>query len=55
MTLFLLPILFRLAEYKKKEFIENWIGNHANSITEEGITLLLEPTLLLNKNEGDEL
>lgn len=33
-----------LIEYSKDEFLKNWIGNNATETTEEGITLLLEPT-----------
>lgn len=33
-----------LLTYTKNEFIKNWIGNNADSTTEEGITLLLEST-----------
>ncbi|PQV48815.1 ATP-binding cassette subfamily B protein [Jejuia pallidilutea] len=31
--------------YKNDEFIKQWIGNNANELTEEGVVLLLEPTL----------
>jgi ATP-binding cassette, subfamily B, bacterial len=31
-----------LLTYAKQEFIDNWIGKHANETTEEGIVLLLE-------------
>lgn len=34
---------FGLLEYTKEEFIKHWIGNNANSTTEEGIVLLLDP------------
>lgn len=33
-----------LLKYNKQEFLKHWIGNNANDTTEEGITLLLEPT-----------
>lgn len=33
-----------LIKYSKKEFLECWIGNNTNDLTEEGIALLLEPT-----------
>lgn len=43
-----------LLKYTKQEFIDNWIGKHANEITEEGIVLLLEATpKLKEKEEGD--
>lgn len=35
---------FGLLEYTREEFIKHWIGNNADTTTEEGITLLLEPT-----------
>ncbi len=35
---------YGLIDYGTKEFIKFWIGNNANTITEEGIVLLLEPT-----------
>lgn len=40
--------------YSKKEFIQNWIGNHATEKTEEGICLLLEPTAKLQVQEDDD-
>jgi ATP-binding cassette subfamily B protein len=40
--------------YSKKEFIQNWIGKHANEKTEEGICLLLEPTAKLQVQEEDD-
>ncbi len=33
-----------LLKYDKREFLNNWIGADANSTTDEGIVLLLEPT-----------
>ena len=33
-----------LLEYTGEELLKHWIGNNANAKTEEGITLLLEPT-----------
>ena len=33
-----------LIEYTQEEFLKFWIGNNATETTEEGITLLLEPT-----------
>lgn len=44
-----------LLEYSKQEFIQNWIGNHATENSEEGLTLLLEPTPALQENEADDI
>ena len=44
-----------LLEYSKQEFIDNWIGKHANEKTEEGIVLLLEPTPKLSEKEDDDV
>jgi len=35
---------FGLLEYDESSFVKMWIGNNADETTEEGITLLLEPT-----------
>ncbi len=43
-----------LLEYDKQEFIDNWMGRHANETTEEGIVLLLEPTPRLDEKEEDD-
>jgi ATP-binding cassette subfamily B protein len=43
-----------LLTYKKQEFIDNWIGKHANHNTEEGLVLLLEPTPKINEIESDD-
>lgn len=43
-----------LLVYEKQEFIDNWIGKHANENTEEGIALLLEPTPRLQESEEDD-
>ncbi len=43
-----------LLEYSKVDFIKNWIGNSADSSTEEGIALLLELTPKLNQAEPDD-
>jgi len=43
-----------LLKYTQTEFIKNWIGNNADSSTEEGIALLLEPTPKLNQSEDDD-
>jgi ATP-binding cassette, subfamily B, bacterial len=44
-----------LLTYTKQEFIDNWIGKHANETTEEGIVLLLEPTVKLKEKEEDDV
>jgi ATP-binding cassette, subfamily B, bacterial len=44
-----------LLEYTHQSFINSWIGEHANETTEEGITLILEPTIRLNEKEEDDL
>lgn len=33
-----------LLKYTKEQFIKHWIGNNATEDTEEGVTLLIEPT-----------
>ena len=42
-----------LIEYNQKEFLKFWIGNNANEDTEEGIALLVEPTPIFRKAQGD--
>ena len=44
-----------LLTYAKQEFIDNWIGKQANETTEEGIVLLLEPTVKLKEKEEDDV
>ena len=44
-----------LLTYAKQEFIDNWIGKHANETTEDGIVLLLEPTVKLKEKEEDDV
>lgn len=44
-----------LLTYPKQEFIDNWIGRHANSQTEEGIVLLLEETPRLKETDSEDL
>lgn len=44
-----------LLVFKKREFIDNWIGKHAKENTEEGIVLLLEPTPKLQVIEEDDI
>ncbi len=41
---FLSDPAYGLVKYSQVEFLKNWIGNNANPETEEGISLLLEPT-----------
>lgn len=45
-----------LLKYTQREFLDHWIGNDANPLTEEGVALLLEPTPALYEQEdsGDE-
>lgn len=43
-----------LMEYSKEEFLKFWIGNNANENTEEGIALLLEPTVRFHQTEFDK-
>ena len=40
--------------YSNKEFLQHWIGHNANSQTEEGIVLLLEPTAAFYNTAFDE-
>jgi ATP-binding cassette subfamily B protein len=44
-----------LLVFKKREFIDNWIGKHAKENTEEGIVLLLDPTPKLQVIEEDDI
>lgn len=44
-----------LLSYTQQEFIDNWIGKHANETTEDGIVLLLEPTVKLKEKEEDDV
>ncbi len=43
-----------LANFTKEEFLKHWIGNNANTKTEEGIALLIEPTPLFYQSEFEE-
>jgi len=43
-----------LIEYNQEEFLKFWIGNNATATTEEGITLLLEPTPKFYQSEFDK-
>ncbi len=45
---------FGLLRYSKEEFIEGWIGKNADENTREGVTMLLEATPRLLKDEADE-
>lgn len=40
-----------LLEYNQEEFLKFWIGNNATTQTEEGIALLLEPTVHFHQSE----
>lgn len=46
---------YGLIEYTEKEFIKMWIGENADSTTEEGIALLLETTPAFFQTEFDDL
>lgn len=43
-----------LLEYTKEEFIKNWIGENSSVYTEEGIALLLEPSVNFNKDLSED-
>lgn len=43
-----------LLKFSKDEFLKSWIGNNATEETEEGITLLLEPTPNFYNSEYDK-
>ena len=43
-----------LITYNQDEFISHWIGNNADKNTEEGITLLVEPTPKFYQEEFDK-
>lgn len=45
---------FGLIKYTQEEFLKYWIGNNATETTEEGITLLMEPTPLFYTNDLEE-
>lgn len=40
-----------LIEYKKEEFLNYWIGNNSNDISDKGVALLFEPTPTFYDNE----
>ncbi|MHA7131785.1 cysteine peptidase family C39 domain-containing protein [Algoriphagus namhaensis] len=50
-TVYISDPAYGLISYSKGEFISRWIGNNATEHTQEGVTLLLEPTPPLPKNE----
>ncbi|MGV3609657.1 MAG: peptidase domain-containing ABC transporter [Fluviicola sp.] len=43
-----------LLSYSHRDFLDNWIGKHSNTKTEEGIALLLEPMPSLTSVEEDD-
>ena len=45
---------FGLLEYTEEEFLKLWIGNNADEHTEEGITLILEPTPKFFQSDFDK-
>ncbi|MCM0042811.1 MAG: peptidase domain-containing ABC transporter [Algoriphagus sp.] len=53
-TVFISDPAYGLISYSKEEFISLWIGNNANEHTQEGITLLLEPTPAFRKMKWEE-
>lgn len=54
-TIYIADPAHGLLEYSKHEFINSWIGKHANERTEEGLALLLEPTPKLQVTENDDI
>lgn len=44
---------YGLLDYSREEFLQFWIGNNANENTQDGITLLLEPTPKFYDAEDD--
>ena len=53
-TYFISDPAIGLIEYSQEEFLKCWIGNNANETTEEGIALLLEPTIKFHQSEFDK-
>ncbi len=45
---------FGLVTYTEKEFLKLWIGDGATRDTEDGLTLLMEPTAVFSKLESDK-
>ncbi len=45
---------YGLLKYNKQDFLKSWIGNNASESTEEGIALLLEPTVKFYENSQDD-
>ena len=50
-TVFVADPSYGLLKYTSEEFIKSWIGNNANTKTQEGICLLIEPTPKFYKSE----
>ncbi|WP_312067533.1 peptidase domain-containing ABC transporter [Empedobacter sp.] len=44
-----------LLEYSNEEFIKNWIGENSNQFTEEGIALLLQPSINFNTDSSEDV
>jgi len=53
-TVFISDPAYGLISYSKEGFISRWIGNNANENTQEGVTLLLEPTPAFWKKKWEE-
>lgn len=44
-----------LIEYNSKEFLKFWIGNNASELTQEGIVLILEPSVSFNVDSNESI
>ena len=53
-TVYISDPAFGLIKYGKDEFIRLWIGENASDRTEEGISLILEPSPSFHSQEWDE-
>lgn len=53
-SVFISDPAYGLIQYSKEEFISRWIGNNATEHTQEGVTLLLEPTPAFRKMKWEE-
>jgi ATP-binding cassette subfamily B protein len=53
-TFFISDPAHGLLKYNKQEFLKHWIGNNATDQTEEGIALLLEPTVKFYNSDFDK-
>ncbi|SFO16889.1 ATP-binding cassette, subfamily B [Algoriphagus ornithinivorans] len=53
-TVYISDPAYGLISYSKEEFISRWIGNNATEHTQEGVTLLLEPTPAFRKMKWEE-